>query len=147
MNTWASSRKGFTVVEMIIAIVVIAILATIVITSYNVVLQRSRDSERKSDVTKIRIALDKYYAANGQYPNACGTDNTACTVPSLNTPLEPYLPIIPLDPIGPVNEYQYIRGGTSGNAYGLRVNYEATADCMVGVRLTTTWWSSLPVCD
>ncbi len=147
MNTWGSRRNGFTIAEMTVVIVIIAILASIVLVSYSLVLQRTRDAERKSDVTKVRIALDKYYAANGQFPGVCSGDNTGCAITALATPLNTYLSSLPTDPSGPANEYQYIRGGTSGNSYAIRINYEASPDCMIGIRMTSTWWSSLPVCD
>ena len=61
--------SGFTIVELVIVIVVIAILATI--SSFATVryLQDARDAKRKSDVTVITEALEKYYEKNGEYPN------------------------------------------------------------------------------
>ncbi|MCA9336117.1 prepilin-type N-terminal cleavage/methylation domain-containing protein, partial [Candidatus Saccharibacteria bacterium] len=51
MKTWAKNKKtGFTIVELLIVIVVIAILAAITIVAYNGIQQRSRDSIRKSDL-------------------------------------------------------------------------------------------------
>ena len=43
-NEWALSRKGFTIVELLIVIVVIAILATITIVSYSGIQQRARNA-------------------------------------------------------------------------------------------------------
>ncbi|MCA9336234.1 prepilin-type N-terminal cleavage/methylation domain-containing protein, partial [Candidatus Saccharibacteria bacterium] len=42
--------SGFTIVELLIVIVVLAILAAITIVAYNGIQQRSRDSIRKSDL-------------------------------------------------------------------------------------------------
>jgi len=59
----ASSKKshhyrGFTIVELLIVIVVIAILASISIVAYNGIQQRARDTARKSDLSSIRNALE-----------------------------------------------------------------------------------------
>lgn len=58
-------NRGFTIVELLIVIVVIAILATITIVAYNGVQQRARDSARKNDVASIVKALKLYSVDNG----------------------------------------------------------------------------------
>ena len=59
---------GFTIVELLIVIVVIAILAAITITTYSGIQQRSRDVARQSDVTTIQKALELYRMDNGRFP-------------------------------------------------------------------------------
>lgn len=140
---WAS--KAFSIAELMIVIVVLAILTTIVIVSYNGFQERARDSERSSHIAQIKIALEKYYAANSQFPAVCAADNTACTAQNLTSALAPYINKVPLDPKydeSSANKYEYVRGGTSGNAYGLRVMYEIKTPCVDGVRIVSTWWSS-----
>lgn len=61
--------KGFTITELLVVIVVIAILATLSIVAYNGVQERTRDSRRKQDIATIQEALELYYADNGEYPN------------------------------------------------------------------------------
>ena len=61
-------RSGFTIVELLIVIVVIAILAAISIIAYNGIQQRARDSERVSDISTIQKVLEIYYAENNRYP-------------------------------------------------------------------------------
>ena len=60
-------RNGFTIVELLIVIVVIAILAAVSIVAYNGVQQRARDSNRKSDLSVIAKALQMYNIDNGNY--------------------------------------------------------------------------------
>jgi prepilin-type N-terminal cleavage/methylation domain-containing protein len=43
------ASKGFTIVELLIVIVVIGILAALVVTTYNGIQQKARDTERKTD--------------------------------------------------------------------------------------------------
>ena len=69
------SQKGFTIVELLIVIVVIAILAAITIVAYNGVQQRARDSQRDQNIQTITKALELYYVDNGRYPAGGGSTN------------------------------------------------------------------------
>lgn len=73
--------RGFTIVELLIVIVVIAILAAITIVAYNGVQQRARNSSRVSAVETIQKALELYKTATGSYPvtSAFGGASTMCT--------------------------------------------------------------------
>lgn len=51
------SYLAFTIVELLIVIVVIAILASISVVAYNGIQQRARDSQRKSDLAQIAKAV------------------------------------------------------------------------------------------
>jgi prepilin-type N-terminal cleavage/methylation domain-containing protein len=68
------SSSGFTIVELLIVIVVIAILATISIVAYNGVQARARDSKRVSDAAQIKKSLLAYDAIHGGVvrPNVTG---------------------------------------------------------------------------
>lgn len=59
------SRKGFTLVELLIVIVVIAILSTITVVAYNGIQVRARDSRRAQDISSIRKALMLYNIEKG----------------------------------------------------------------------------------
>jgi prepilin-type N-terminal cleavage/methylation domain-containing protein len=61
--------RGFTIVELLIVIVVIAILAAIVIVAYNGVQAKARDNRRYVDMQSIQKALEVYKTLNGNYPN------------------------------------------------------------------------------
>ena len=64
-----TKSRGFTIVELLIVIVVIAILAAITIVAYNGIQTRARDAQRAQDVKTIAKALELYYADKGEYPN------------------------------------------------------------------------------
>jgi prepilin-type N-terminal cleavage/methylation domain-containing protein len=53
-------REGFTIVELLIVIVIIAILATITIIAYNGIQVRARDSRRLQDMDLIVKGLEIY---------------------------------------------------------------------------------------
>lgn len=76
MKSWASKQKGFTIVELLIVIVVIAILAAITIVAYNGIQQRARDSQRKSDVASIVKALKLWEVDKGpmHIGSGCGAN-------------------------------------------------------------------------
>ena len=59
------NRRGFTIVELLIVIVVIAILASISVVAYNGIQQRARDSQRKQVVTDLVKALQLHVADQG----------------------------------------------------------------------------------
>lgn len=147
-KTWAAKR-GFTIIELLVVMVVIGILATIMIVSYTGIQQRSRDSRRDSDITQIKIALEKYHADKSMYPDVCG-DNVGCNASSLSTVLSPYLANIPHDPRNTVNsytDYQYVRGPVTDDSYALYVRYEAKPECKTGHNVVPGWWGTIvPSC-
>lgn len=70
-------QLGFTIVELLIVIVVIAILATISIVAYSGIQGRARDSGRMSDMKTIIKALEIYKINNGTYPSPVSTLNAS----------------------------------------------------------------------
>ena len=66
---WAQKQKGFTIVELLIVIVVIAILAAITIVAFNGVQQRAQASTIQNDLRNIATKLKLFQADNGRYPS------------------------------------------------------------------------------
>jgi len=63
-------KQGFTIVELLIVIVVIAVLAAISVVAFNGVQQRARFSSYRSDIQTIHKAILLYQSVNGSYPGA-----------------------------------------------------------------------------
>lgn len=59
------SRVGFTIVELLVVIVVIAILATITVVAYTGIQEQARDSKRKQDVASIAKLISMYESEHG----------------------------------------------------------------------------------
>lgn len=59
------NTTGFTIVELLITIVVIAILASISIVAYNGIQARAKDARRAQDMANIKKALLAYDAMHG----------------------------------------------------------------------------------
>jgi hypothetical protein len=70
-----TSSKGFTVLELIIAIVFLVIAGTIFFMQKRDLEIAARDSARKTSINAIYYNLeDVYYPANKSYPEALATD-------------------------------------------------------------------------
>jgi|GEM_PF-2725952 len=61
-------RRAFTLVEVLTVIVIIGILASLTAYIYSSALARSRDSQRLSDISSIRNALEQYFLDERRYP-------------------------------------------------------------------------------
>ncbi len=72
-------NKGFTIVELLIVIVVIGILAGLVITTYNGIQQKARNTERTTDLKTFQSQLEAYYANTGKYPSNTDLGGTSAT--------------------------------------------------------------------
>jgi len=69
-------RRGFTLIEMMIVVAIIALLATIAIPNYISFQLRAKTSEAKSNLGAIRTCEEAYRAENDEYL-ACTANPTA----------------------------------------------------------------------
>jgi len=80
--------QGFTLIELIVVMAIIALLISIVAPRYMKSLEKSKEAVLKQDLWVMRDALDKYYGDLGKYPN------------SLDELVEQkYLRAVPVDPL------------------------------------------------
>ena len=81
-------RSGFTLIELMVVLAIIATLLTIAVPRYYSSLDKSKEAVLKENLYQLRDAIGKYYADRGKYPDslqALATDK--------------YLRSVPLDPV------------------------------------------------
>ncbi|MFA4942477.1 MAG: FISUMP domain-containing protein [Patescibacteria group bacterium] len=64
----SSTKKFFTLIELLITIAIIAVITSISLISFSNVRQKGRDTQRLSDIKLIQKALEDYYRDEGTYP-------------------------------------------------------------------------------
>lgn len=116
------ARVGFTLVEVLVVVVVIAILATLVAPNVFQHVGAARETTAKSQIEIIGAALDAYRLHTGRYPTTEEGLRALWTKPTSapTTWRGPYLrKEVPLDPWG--NAYEYAGpGGQNPEGYDLR---------------------------
>lgn len=129
-------QKGFTIVELLIVIVVIGILAALVITTYNGIQQKGRNTERNTDLKAVQGQLEAYYATNGRYPSNTDLGTTsASNVTFIQANMKGLDKEALRDPKAATGSYALVNGTTAtANVYA----YEATDDSGGACNNTTT---------
>jgi prepilin-type N-terminal cleavage/methylation domain-containing protein len=132
--------KGFTLIEILIVIAIIAILSVVVFVALNPAgrFAEARDSRRYTDVNNLLTAIHQYVIDNdGALPTGLAADNTTlefgtCTTGNasctgvtdcvdLSTPLAAYMASIPADP-------QNSDAATTGYTVTVNTNNQITVD-------------------
>lgn len=68
-----SNQWGFTLIELLIVIALIMILAGIAMVQYRNSLIRAEEAVLQTNLTRMRDAIDQYYADKGRYPASLDT--------------------------------------------------------------------------
>lgn len=137
------NTSGFTIVELLIVIVIIAILAAITIVAFSGIQSRARESKRISDARSVMKLIELYRidAPDGnppQYGNGGTFDQflTGALVPK-------YAASLPSDP-----KYPYRYSGQQ-DRYAIVIYHETggiVGDCKISSGNTTGWWGGIREC-
>lgn len=104
---------GFTLVELLVVVAIIALLAVLGGANYMTSLKRGRDATRRSDLEQVRAALEMYRTDNAGYPvigSGTATGDFTALVADAGPLRSPniYLTKTVSDPGGSALGYEYI---------------------------------------
>lgn len=130
-------KKGFTLIEMLIVVAIIAVLASVVLIGVGPVQRQGRDARRVSDLRQVQNGLELYFNRCGFYP---GTTNCASGVAGTYNSVAAWntfkgiltgsglgITNVPDDPTNSGNfYYRYASAGTPPNTYVLGAQLEDT---------------------
>lgn len=123
--------RGFTLIEIIVVVSIIAILAALIGPQVLGRVDEARVTKAKTDIRSLETALDLYKMDNFKYPTTDQGLEALVTKPDdpsvRNWKMGGYVRKLSKDPWG--NDYQYLSPGTRGGAYDL---YTLGADGQAG---------------
>lgn len=124
-----STKRSFTLVELLVVIMLITLLSSVVYVSYTRALGMGRDGRRRVDLASLRDALELYYFDYKSYPTPCVYSSWCDVSTSLGVGVlfPTYINPLPSDPKTGWNAYRYTALSATGQGYCLEANLEGTA--------------------
>jgi general secretion pathway protein G len=107
--------RGFTLIEMMVVVVIIAVLAAMIAPAVLSRVEEARETTARADISTIMQALKLYRLDNQRYPTAEQGLQALVERPTTDPAppnWKPYLEKLPNDPWG--NPYQYLNPGVKG---------------------------------
>lgn len=102
-------KRGFTIVELLVVLSVIALLLSIVTPRYLNKIEEGKEIALRQNLSVIRKSIDQYYSDQGEYPD------------KLNQLVEKhYLRAVPLDPIAEKYEWDIVKEKQIGGIYDIK---------------------------
>ena len=106
-------ERGFTLIEMMIVVAIIAILVAILVPNFMRARAQAQTAACEANLKEIATALELYQTDHEEYPDTSGATDATATDPNLGS----YLRQTPIDPVNPSGFYQYqVANYSSGNA-------------------------------
>ena len=78
------NNSGFTLIELMITVAIIAIIAAIAVPNYTDYVTRSKFTEAHGHLSDLRVKMEQYYQDNRRYSTTTG--GGTCGIPGGNTP-------------------------------------------------------------
>ena len=91
-NVRSRRQQGFTLVEMLLVLVILAALAAVVVPKFAGRSQQAKETSARSQIANLEIALDMFETDNGYYPSGSDGLNELVNQPNNATSWQgPYL--------------------------------------------------------
>lgn len=84
MHTPNARQGGLTLIELLIAVAIVSILASIALPAYRDYVTRGKLTDAQSQLSTTRARLEQYFQDNRSYPPQCG--GTAAGLPAFTLP-------------------------------------------------------------
>lgn len=113
-----NTETGFSLIELMIVVAIVAILAAIAYPSYQKQVRDTHRADAKAGLTELAQFMERYYTANGRYVDSGGN---APTLPFTQTPKD-----------GSSKFYNLSLSTATATAYTLQavpINSQASDDC------------------
>ena len=78
------AQRGFTLVELLIVVIILAILAAIIIPQFTAATDDATQSAYDTNIANIRAAIDLYRQQHQEYPGEVPSTGTGCPTGSTN---------------------------------------------------------------
>jgi type IV pilus assembly protein PilE len=72
-----SARRGFTLIELMITVAIVAILAAVALPSYSRYVLRARVTDGLAGLSDMRLKMEQYFQDNRTYVGACAAGTVA----------------------------------------------------------------------
>ena len=111
MNTFRfMTKRGFTLIELVMVIVIIGILALIIVPKFASQRAKAQIATTKANLESLRTAIDLFYANEGEWPDNDLGDLADGTSPSTDK----YIRAIPKDGVKSANTVVNTQGNAGG---------------------------------
>jgi type IV pilus assembly protein PilE len=111
------AAKGFTLIELMVVLSIIAIIAAIAIPSYNEQVRKSRRADAVRTIGQLQLSLERWRAENPSYANCSPTPCGSGTYPTAPTAADsPYYTLQFIDPVPTATGYTITAAPRTGSA-------------------------------
>lgn len=137
-------QKGFTLIEVMIVVGIVAILSAIAIPSYNEYIRRARITEATSALGTMALKMEQFFQDNRTYAGACAAGTVAVLPTAPNFTFR--------CPLRDLTSYQVIATGNAGTPVaGFTYQVDMNNPLGTGLVRSATFpvasgWANSPTC-